>query len=208
MYDNMEVLKKGKWIVLSIFLVGFVVGAVALASFVLMSPGTAVLAQTGGETGQPEAVIAVEQVINGESFSGEVRVIYEDSPDLPSEPAATGGLFLARNGDTFSVNSGPIEVEVSVDVVNDEEPVRSVSARPIGEDEASFVITDKTIIYEDVTEEPNITPEDIEAGELIITRTVVPGSADEIGENMVLRAWGSEQNGQIVADVLVYEPIR
>jgi hypothetical protein len=136
-----------------------------------------------------------------------VRVTYEDAAELPDEPAALSGLFVDRDGDTFTVGTGPVAVEVSVEVVNDQDPVTTIHANHHG-DEAEFVVTPATIIYKDTTAQPQITPEDIEAGEMTILSTVAPGSLDEIGENMELRIWGTEQNGQLVADVLLYAPIR
>lgn len=196
-----------KFLIMGVFLAGFLGGALALVALQVFPLGTAVLAQTGGESGERVVVIAVEEVINGETFAGEVRVVYEDAPELPAGPPAQRGLFLGRSSDMFTLGTGPLEVELAIEVLNDEEPVTTVQASH-GGDEVTFTVTPDTIVYQDTTERPHITPADIEAGEMTISRTVAPGSLDEIGDTMIIRVWGTEQGGQLVADVLVYEPIR
>jgi hypothetical protein len=69
-------------------------------------------------------------------------------------------------------------------------------------------VTADTIVYKDTTSTPEVTPEDLETGHKVITRTVEPGSLDEVGEGMILRVWGQTLGGRIVADVLVFEQIQ
>ena len=195
-------------------LLGIVVGVIlfgalaALLGLLLPFVGT-VAAQSPGEGAGSERVmlVAVEENINGESFGGEVRLTFKDAAELPEGAADASGLFLELGGNTLTLGTGPIEVEVGVEVVNDEEPVTTVNASHRG-DEVAVTVNDNTIFYRDTTARPDITPEDIEAGEMVISGTVEAGSLDEIGENMLIRVWGSEQDGVFVADVLVYEPIR
>lgn len=186
-----------------------------LGAIVLLSAGLLV-AQSGlasraalADDGRPqmEMVIAVEQVINGEVSSGTVRVRFEDPPELPQALEGSGGLYLGLDGDILTVGQGSIEVEVGVEVVNDEEPVRTVSATHDG-GEAQIRVTAGTVIYEDSTQDPEITEKEIAAGEMVLTRSVKAGSLGDIGAGMMIRAWGVKQNGQFVADVLVYKPLR
>lgn len=158
---------------------------------------------------QPEKVmvIAVEEIKNGERFGGEVRVTYDDPPELPDQAEDAAGLYLGRDGDALSLGIGLIEVDVSVEAVNDQEPVTTINASHDG-DEIQVAVDENTVYYKDVTERPEITPEILAAGELQLTRVLEPGDLDDIGENMEIRAWGDIEDGRLVADVLVYSPIR
>ncbi len=194
-----------KKMVVGILGLGLLAAVAAFAIWQLFAPGTTAVAQSSA--GQPEIVMAVSEVVNGESFSGEVRVSFAEAAGLPTTSPAALGLFLERSGDTLTLGTGPIAVEVGVERVNDEEPVTTIQASHDG-DEVTVLVTEGTAVYADTTASPHITPEDIAAGHKTINRTIAPGSLDAIGENMIVRVWGAEQNGQFVADVLVYELIK
>lgn len=194
-----------KKLVIGILGLGLLVAAAAFAMWQLFAPGTTAVAQSSA--GQPEIVMAVSEVVNGESYSGEVRVSFAEAAGLPTTASAAFGLFLGHSGDTLTLGTAPIAVEVGVERINDEEPVTTIQASHDG-DEVTVLVTENTAVYADTTASPHITPEDIEVGHKTITRTIAPGSLDEMGENMIVRVWGTTQNGQLVADVLVYEPIR
>jgi hypothetical protein len=98
-------------------------------------------------------------------------------------------------------------VDVSVEALNDQEPVTTINASHDGDDVA-VTVDENTVYYKDVTERPEITPEMIAAGEHQVTLELEPGSLDEIGDNMEIRAWGEVVDGQLVADVLVYGVIK
>ncbi|HRQ41382.1 MAG TPA: hypothetical protein PLD25_25975 [Chloroflexota bacterium] len=194
-----------KKIVVGILGLGLLAAVAALAMLQLFAPGAAAVAQTN--SGQPEMMLAVSEVVNGESYSGEVRVSFAEAAGLPTTAPAALGLFLKHSGDTLTLGAGPIEVEVAVERVNDEPPTTNIQASH-GGDEVTVLVTEDTAVYADTTASPHITPEDITAGHKTIARTIAPGSLDDIGENMIVRVWGTEQNGQLVADVLVYELIK
>ncbi len=194
-----------KNLVIGVLGLGLLVAVAAFAMWQLFAPSTTAVAQTN--SGQPEMVLAVSEVVNGESFSGEVRVSFAEAAGLPATAPAALGLFLGQIGDTLTLGTGPIEVSVAVERVNDEEPTTTVQATH-GGNELTVLVTEDTAVYADTTASPHITPEDITAGHKTIARTIAPASLDAIGENMIVRVWGTEQNGQLVADVLVYEPIR
>jgi hypothetical protein len=191
-----------KTILTAVLVVAMMAGGSVLA---LMRPDK--VSEAGDGRPRVEMVIAVEKVLNGEAISGTVRVSFEDPEELPDTPEGSVGLFLARQGDTLTVGQGEIEVEVDVEVTNGEEPVHKITAIHKG-DEAQIRVTAETVVLEDVTELPEISDEDIAAGELVVTRVVKPGSLEGIGENMLLRAWGVDQDGQLVAELLVLKPIR
>ncbi len=176
------------------------------AAFLIFSSSRQVSAQEDGEPPQREMIIAVEQIVNGERFAGEVRVQYQDPPELPPQPEQAGGLFLSQIEDTLAIGTGSIEVEVGVEVKNDEEPVRTVNATHSG-DPITVLFGEDTAFLEDTTPHPEITPEDIEAGVKTITRTLAPGTASGLGENMMIRVWGNWQGETLEADLVVYEPI-
>jgi hypothetical protein len=199
----------GKKLIVIVFTMGVLVGAAALALLQLFPTTEPALAQEGAgqPNGQPKMVLAVSEVVNGETFSGQVEVSFTEAAGLPASAPAATGLFLSQSGDTLTLGTGPLELSVSVERLNDEEPTTSVQANH-GGDEVTVLVTGETAVYADTTPQPDITPEDIEAGSKTIARTIAPGSLAEIGENMIVRVWGTEQNGQFVADVLVYEQIR
>jgi hypothetical protein len=152
-------------------------------------------------------VIAVEEVKNGERFGGEVRITFADPPELPERAEDAAGLYLGQDGDELSLGTGSIEVDVSVEAVNDQEPVTTVNASH-GGDEVQIAVDENTVYYKDVTERPEITKEIVEGGQLRLTRALEPGSPDEIGQNMMIRAWGEIEDGRLVADLIVYDPIK
>ncbi len=192
-----------RWLIGGAVLVVLLIPA---AAYLLFSSRQA-KAQQGGEEGERVMVLAVEQVVNGESYGGEVRVRYEDPPELPSQAAQASGLFLGLDGSTLELGTGSIEVQVEVRIVNDEEPDETVNARHSG-DEITVQVDADTVILEDTTPRPEITPADIEAGEKTIVRSVAPGSLDRLSENMLVRVWGSWQGDVLLADLVVYEAIR
>lgn len=198
-----------KRLVLFLTATGLVVGALALALLLALPAPDAAQAQAPetAAPAQPVMIMAVEQVVNGERFAGEVTVSFTDDPALPAAAPDRSGLFLNRSGDVLTVGTGAIEVEVGVEVFNDNDPVTTIQASH-GGDELAIRVTPSTLIYADTTGRPEITPADITAGHKVIQRSLAPGSLDDIGEHMVLRAWGTLQNGELVADILVYEPIR
>jgi hypothetical protein len=192
-----------KKIVLTAVLVAVILAGGSVLA--LMRPDK--ISEAGDSWPRVEMVIAVEKVVNGKATSGTVRVSFEDPEELPDTPEGSFGLFLARQGDIVTVGQGEIDVEVDVEVTNDQEPVHRATAIHKGT-ESQIKVTADTVVLEDVTELPEICDEDIAAGELVVTRVVKPGSLEEIGKNMLIRAWGIDQDGQLVAELLVFKPIR
>lgn len=195
-----------------------ILGGLALA-FVL---GAAAVALNGGlpfsqpaaaaDGNRPKAqkvmTVALDIVENGERTSGTVDITFVDPDFLPGTAEDAFGLYLGRDGNTLTLGSGSIEVTLDVEVINDEPPVTTVHADHSGP-QTTVVVTDATALYVDTTPHPEIGPEALAAGPLTITRTLEPvATLDGLGDNMVVRAWGSVQDGQLVADTLVYEPIR
>ncbi len=151
-------------------------------------------------------VIAIEEVKNGESFGGEVRISFSDPTELPDRVEDTSGLFLSKDGQELSLGTGAIEVDVSVEIINDQEPKRVVNTSYDGS-EVQLMVDENTIFYRDATVRPEITREILEAGQLQLTRVLETGSIDELGENMMVRARGEIKDGRLLADLIVYEPI-
>jgi len=199
-------MKKGR-IVAGIILLIIVVAAGVLFVQSTTSP-MAVRAQEPAENPKAEKIleISVERNINGEVTSGEVQVRFEDPDSLPEQGESAFGVFLEQEGDLITLGTGRIEVEVSVEVVNDEEPVRTVNVSHSG-DSVGIIVTPDTLIYADITLRPEISDADLASGSKRVTRTIIPGSAEAIGQGMVLRVWGMVQDGVVTAEVLVYESI-
>ena len=198
-----------KILFLGSFALLILLGVAAFALTQTYQPTTAVSAQGAEEPGKHERVIeiAVEKNVNGEVTSGEVTVTFDDPENLPVDRESALGVFLGRDGDVLTLGTGSIEVEIGVEVVNDEDPVRTLNVSHSG-DPVEVVVTEDTVIYKDTTESPEVTSEDIETGHKVIDRTVEPGSLDEVGEGMILRVWGESRDGRVIADVLVYEQIQ
>jgi hypothetical protein len=135
--------------------------------------------------------------------AGPVRITFAEPSELPATAMAALGLFLRRQDNSLFLGTG--ELTVAVEVVNDES---SVSASHNGP-EVEVVVTGDTLLYEDTTELPIISPEDVKQGEMVVQRTVKPvDSLAGLGENMVVRVWGEKRGDRVVADVLVYEPLK
>ena len=187
---------------------GFILitAAVAAGAFFGFSRLSASTASAQESKPEQVMVIAVEEVKNGERFGGEVRITFSDPPELPGRAADASGLFLGRDGDELALGTGAIEVEVSVEFINDQEPETVVDASHDG-DEVQVAVDENTVYYKDATGRPEVTKEMVEAGQLQLTRVLEPGSLDEIGENMLVRAWGQVEDGRLVADLIVYDPV-
>jgi hypothetical protein len=152
-------------------------------------------------------IIALERENNGETTSGTVRVAVENPPALPATAPAATGVFLGRSGDLLELGGPPIEISVDVEVINDEAPVRVVSASHQG---AAFQVRllPDTRFYRIATPEPEITDEILQRGTLTVTRLAEPGSVDELGENVVVTIWGEMNEGVLEATIVAYEPAR
>ncbi|MCO5190157.1 MAG: hypothetical protein M9918_18450 [Anaerolineae bacterium] len=193
-----------------LLLIGIATITIAVGAFIVLSGvlnSSTAQAQGSGGNGDKVIQIHTEEVINGETRGGGVMMTFTRAAELPEAAPDRSGLFLSRDGDLLTVGQGAIEVTVDVEVVNDEEPVTAVNATHSG-GEAQVRLTDNTQIYRDTTEMPEVTDEMLATGEATIQSTVEAGSAADIGENMVIRAWGSMEDGVLVADVLVYEAIK
>lgn len=150
--------------------------------------------------------IEISRNLNGEELSGGVFIHYQNPDELPASDPDLFGVFAGLSNSTLTVGTGSIEVTIDVEQINDQEPVTTANASYDG-DEVDVLFTENTVFYQDTTEDPHIDREEIEAGEITVTRTLEAGSADALGENMVLRIWGSMVDGQLVADIVVYEVI-
>jgi len=163
-------------------------------------------AQTIDEGVKHEKIIeiAVEKNINGEITSGEVLITFEDPSTLPVYRETTLGVFLSREWNQLTLGTGSIEVEIGVEVINDEDPVKDINVSYTG-DPINVLVTPDTEIYKDVTEIPEITAEDLETGEKLVMIEIQPGYLEDLEENMIIRVWGENSDGTVIANVLVYE---
>jgi hypothetical protein len=143
-----------------LLLVAAAIAAGAIFGLSRLSTSTASAQEPAAEKPKPEQVmvIAIEEVKNGERFGGEVRITFADPPELPERAEDAAGLFLGQDGDELSLGTGSIEVDVSVEAVNDQEPVTTVNASH-GGDEVQIAVDENTVYYKDVTERPEITKE-------------------------------------------------
>ena len=197
-----------KLLILGGAVAGFILAALAFT----FTPGWfASTSATAQEDGERQMIIAVEdiEVIDGVETvrAGEVTVNFENPDELPDGPSAVDGIFKGQTGDTISIGTGSIDVEVNVEQVNDQEPVMAVSASHSGP-LVEVVLTAGTQVYLELTEPPEPTQADLDAGEMTVSRSIETGSLDDLGEDTMLQVWGSQDGGTITADVLVITPIR
>jgi hypothetical protein len=142
------------------------------------------------------------EVIVLDQGAGPVRVTFSDPDELPDEPETAGGLFVRRQDNSLFLGTG--NIEVNVEVIDGEATVSASSDGP----EVEVVITGDTVIYEDITEHPIISPEDVEKGEMVVQRQVRQvDSLDGIEENMVVRAWGERRGDRVIAHTIVYDRV-
>ena len=142
-----------------------------------------------------------------ETTAGTVSVGFDEAEGLPEIAPDMIGLFVAHSGDTVTIGTGNIEVEVNVEQVNDNDPVTAVSAVFSGP-ELEIMVSAETQIYADVTPHAEPTRADLDAGQMTVQRVVEAGALGDISDGMMIRAWGIMDGDVLNADVLVYEPIR
>ena len=156
---------------------------------------------------QPQMIIAIEEVINGEVTAGEVYVTFGYPEAIPTGPTAASGIFLASEGNEFNLGTGNIEVEATIDIIEGEEPVETIAAVHDGDD-VTVSFSNDTLFFLDTSERVVPTAADLEAGEMFVERTLEAGSAADIGSNMMVRVWGTVNGDIVEADVVIYAPIR
>ena len=177
-------------------------GVVALRSGRLAPPPAA--AQRSEDAPNDVAVIAVEQVNNGVRSAGEVTVTFVNPNGLPAGAPSQTGVFVARDGDALTLGTGRIAVEVEVEQENDGEPLISAVSSYDGPD-VTVQLSAATTYLQLAADPPEITPDVIAAGELVVTRKAAPGSVDALTANMIIRVWGTVVDGVLVADTVAYE---
>jgi hypothetical protein len=190
-------MKKSVVIVGAVIVVVGLIAAAFLAGRYLPGSNAAVSAAADNPGSAGNRVMVLDQ------GSGPVRISFAEPAELPDEPSLQVGVFVRREDNSVFVGTGAIEV--GVEAVNDEVIVSADYDGPVVE----LVVTGDTTLYEDVTEIPVLTPDDVARGELVVTRTVrAASSLDGLSENMLIRVWGEQRGDRIIATVLVYEPIK
>ena len=156
-------------------------------------------AATGG--GGARVIESVQAVDGGAPVS--VRTTILPAPELPDEPAATGGIFVRREDNGIVIGTGNIDVEVSVEIDPETGQETTTLIPSTDGPEIEVVITHDTVVYQDVTDFSIDGP--IESGEREVVQAVRRvETADEIGENMELQVWGERSGDRVIATVVVY----
>jgi len=134
--------------------------------------------------------------VEGAVESEAVTLQLEGAPELPQRRPATMGIFSRREDNRIFVKDNGQSVMmiapgVGVSAANPDTQVREVEV----------VVTNKTTVYEDVTEKS-------QGGEPpsggIMQQKLAPGSAEAIGAHSFVLAWGEKHGDRVVADTLVY----
>ena len=159
-----------------------------------------------------EIIVSIEETINGEITAGNVRLLFADAPELPNKAPSAFGVFLRQTGNKITLGSGSIEVEVRQEVINDQEMTPEVSINHTGP-EVSLLLNADTKYLQDTTRIPEISRKEIEAGQVIVPGKVTNSSREELinlftsGEPLILRVWGAQKDGELIAELLVFEII-
>ncbi|HKY55964.1 MAG TPA: hypothetical protein VJM08_16735 [Anaerolineales bacterium] len=112
--------------------------------------------------------------------------------ELPKTPPDVEGLFVERQDNTI--------------IVEDDQPVDSVSGSPVGiggGPRMEVVIITETLIYHDTTQPPARRPTGDDPRE--IQQTVEEGTLDDLNpSHSLVMAWGRKSGDRIIAEVLLY----
>ena len=191
------------------FLAVFALGAASFAFF-----GDSLAGSPASASDPVELIkeIAIEDVICNENnecetVAGTVQIQIDEADGLPEIAPDVQALYVSQDGDTLTLGTGNINIEVNIEQINDNEPVTAISASHSGP-EVYVKVTDATQVYFDTTDEPEPTKADLEAGTMVVKATVTEGTLADLDKNTMVRAWGIMQDGVLTADVLVIEPIR
>ena len=162
--------------------------------------------EAAADAPQGKSVKVLELVRDEGNGPMTLRITVEPADELPNRHVDAGGVFVGREGDVISVGTGSIELDVNVEIIKDQEPDRTVNLSHSGP-VVEVVISGATTIYRDVTDLDLQPSKDLQ-GEITIQQVVEAiDSQDGIGENTELQVWGQQQDGRIVAEVLVFHNV-
>jgi hypothetical protein len=112
--------------------------------------------------------------------------------ELPEMPPDVEGLFVERQDNTI--------------IVEDDQPVDSVSGSPVGiggGPKLEVMVTTETLIYHDTTEPPARRPTG--GDPRVIQQTVEAGTLDDLSpSHSLVMVWGRRSGDRIIAEVLFY----
>lgn len=112
--------------------------------------------------------------------------------ELPKTPPEVEGLFIERQDNII--------------IVEDDQPIDSVSGSPVGiggGPKFEVVVTTGTLIYHDTTQPPSRRPSGDDPR--VIQQTVKEGTLDDLNNSQSLvMVWGRKSADRIIAEVLVY----
>lgn len=135
------------------------------------------------------------------SFSLDVK----PAPELPQTPPDVNGLFARREDNSIFVGTGEIEFSITVDQATGQRQSSSSFSGPVLE----VVVTRETAIYRDETG----FPEPGGGGGKKTIQQVVKAveSTEDLGQNTKnteIQVWGKRSGDRVVAEVLVYRPLK
>jgi len=131
----------------------------------------------------------------GEGGQAGVELELEGAKELPQSPPDVTGIFSRREDNSIFVTSGDGTFTVTVDESGNVNTDAGGNTQ-----EVEVVVTGDTVVYKDVTQSQFDGPP---AGGKV-QQKVEPGSADEIGENSFVGAWGERRGDRLIASVVVY----
>jgi hypothetical protein len=149
---------------------------------------------------QPQGVTGPGgMMVSGSAAGGAqqaVSVEVEGAKELPEAPPDVTGIFSRREDNSVFVTSGNGAFMVRVDDTG------KVTTGTEGDtQEVEVVITGDTVVYKDVTQS-QFGGGPPSGGK--IQQKVEPGSADEIGDNSFVTAWGERRGDRLIASVVLY----
>jgi hypothetical protein len=112
--------------------------------------------------------------------------------ELPTTPSDVEGLFVERQDNVI--------------IVEDDQPIDSVSGSPVGiggGPKFEVVVTAGTLIYHDITQPPARRPSGDDPR--VLQQTVEEGTLDDLSpSNSLVMVWGRKSGDRIIAEVLLY----
>ena len=182
-----------------IILLVIVLAAGAFTAARLLSEPDEATAAAGG-------VRIMESVMDDGSGPVSVRTVFLPAPELPDEPAATGGIVLRKQDNRLIVGTGNIEVNVEVDIDPETGQERQNVVPRTDGPEIEVVIGRDTVIYRDVTDFSANMP--TESGERELQQVVRQvDTADDIESQIEIQVWGERRGDRVTADVVVFRPL-
>lgn len=140
---------------------------------------------------------------------------------IPGTTPELKGMILSVEGETFLIQESKINETPGSDqgsVVIERTTIQSSDFESEGEEENSIpefsgldglitelVLTRETKIFQNVTQPIEIKPGEDEI--TVIEMSVIPGAAEDLGENCFVTVWGDRRGDRVIANVILFRKL-